>query len=341
MDGEFDLNVRVDGAEGPSVLKVAGPATDPEVVSLRAGALAHLGGQVGEVAVPVVLPTRTGDPWADVEFDGAVRRVWRISWLEGRSVLDVRPRRPALLQHLGSTLARLDAALEGYDHPLLDRDHPWDPARAGWLADALEILDQGPDRELVAAVVARWPDLARRLEGLPTAVIHGDANDHNLVAEDVADPRRIAGIFDFGDMVRTRRVCEVAIASAYAAFGARDAVGAIADVVAGYHGVTPLLDDEIAVIGDLVRARLSTSVVVAARRGRERPDDPYVTVSQASAWTVLRALDAVDPRWVTARLRDACGQPPFPSGPRVTEWLLSLIHISEPTRLESKSRIPS
>ena len=185
LDGEFDLNVRVDAAAASSVVKVADEATDPELVSLRAGALTHLGGRVGEIGIPVVLPTRTGDPWTEVAVDGARRRVWRISWLEGRSFLDVRPRRAALLRHLGSTLARLDAALEGFDHPLLDRDHPWDPARAGWLADALPALEEGADREIVAAVVARWPDLERRLRGLPEAVIHGDANDHNLFVEDV------------------------------------------------------------------------------------------------------------------------------------------------------------
>lgn len=321
LDAEFDRNVRVDVPGGRSVLKVAGPESSADLVAMQAAVLRHLAEADPALPVPRVVPTRTGAPWADVDFEGRPTRVWRITWLDGRSLLDVRPRREALLLDLGRLLARLDAALADFHHPLLDRPHPWDPARGGWVAEALGDVGEPARRGLLARIAERWPELEARLAHLPSGVIHADANDHNVLVEAVADPRRATGIFDFGDMVRTRRVCEVAVAGAYAAFGCADPVGAVATVAAGYHGETPLSDAELEVVGDLVRLRLAISVIHSARRRLERPGDAYVTVSEAPAWAVLEALDGAHPRWVTARIRDACGRAPFAEGPAVTAWL--------------------
>ncbi len=321
LDAEFDRNVRVDGPGGRSVLKVAGPETTVELVEMRAAVLLHLAEADPTLPVPRIVPTEAGAPWSDVEFGGRSARAWRITWLEGRPLLDVRPRREALLRDLGRLLARLDGALADFDHPLLDRPHPWDPARGGWVVDAVSDVGDPARRRVLTRIAEGWAELETRLADLPTGVIHADANDHNVLVDAVADPHRVVGVFDFGDMVRTRRVCEVAVAGAYAAFGCDDPVGAVAAVAAGYHGESPLSDAELAVMGDLVRVRLAISVVHSARRRLERPDDPYVTISEAPAWAVLETLDAEHPRWVTARIRDACGRAPFAHGPAVTAWL--------------------
>lgn len=321
LDADLDQNVRVEAGGRVSVLKVASPRTPADLVGLRVSALETLARNDPGLPVPRIVATTTGAPWADVEVGGAVRRVWRLTWLRGRGLCDVRPRRPALLRDLGGILARLGRALADLDHPLLDRDHGWDPARGGWIVDAVgEVADPGR-RSVLARIADRWPELEARLAHLPSAVIHGDANDHNVLAEETADPRRIAGIFDFGDTVRSRRVCEVAIAAAYAAFGGDDPVGALAQVAAGFHEGDPLADEELEVVGDLVRVRLAVSVIRSARRAVERPHDAYVTVSEAPAWAVLGVLDAQHPRWVTARIRDACRRPAFATGPGVSRWL--------------------
>jgi len=53
----------------------------------------------------------------------------------------------------------------------------------------------------------------------------------------------------------------------------------------------------------------------------KRPDDPYVTISEAPAWEALERWLAVHPRLAHCRFRDACGRPPVPQASRVAEWL--------------------
>ncbi len=322
LDGEFDQNVRVDSATGRSALKVMHPGADEALVEMQVAALEHLARRAPGVPVPRVIPTRSGRGWEWVEVEGGERRlVWRLTWLEGRPLLEGDPRRALLLHDWGRVLGELNRALEPFVHPALERSLIWDPARAGWLADAVAEIEDLQRRALVARVVARWPELERRLQGLPQGVVHGDANDHNIVVEDTPDPRRIAGLFDFGDMMRTRRICEVAIAAAYAGFQTKDPIGAMAEVVAGFHEVRPLAEAELEVVMDLVRTRLAISVVVSGRRAQERPDETYLTVSEAAAWKTLALVDGVHPTLATARIRNACGLPPFATGPAVVEWL--------------------
>src|SRR6185295_9073524 len=78
-------------------------------------------------------------------------------------------------------------------------------------------------------------EVAPRWAKLPAQIIHNDANDYNvLVAGRPDEPDRAVGLIDFGDLVFTARVAEVAIAAAYAMLPAADPLAAAAAVVAGY-----------------------------------------------------------------------------------------------------------
>jgi len=221
---------------------------------------------------------------------------------------------PATLRALGRRLAELDVVLGELTCRAVPDTHLWDPARPEWVRDRLNALGDGPRRAVVERVLDEVADrLVPRRGLLRTAVIHADANDHNVVV-DPSDTSTISGIFDFGDMQETARVCEPAIAAAYGAMHTEDPVAGIIATFAGYHEVTPLEAVEIEVAWALVRARLAISVTLSAERAVARPDDPYVTVSEDGAWRVLEALDACAPAELDERLASACPTP-APSGP--------------------------
>ncbi len=160
------------------------------------------------------------------------------------------------------------------------------------------------------------------LPRLRRGVIHGDANDHNvLVGTPHAHPREVTGLLDFGDMHHGLLVAEPAVAAAYALLGQDDPLAAAAAVVAGYHAALPLEAEEIALLFALVGARLAVSVTNSAMRARAAAGDPYVTVSEAPAWAALERLDRVHPRFAHYAFREACGLPPVPHGPALVSWL--------------------
>src|SRR5262249_10354168 len=143
----------------------------------------------------------------------------------------------------------VDVALEGFDHPAVHRDLYWDLANG--LRVVRDYASQIADEDLRSLVVS----LSGRIEEQDAAlfnrlrrtVVHNDPNDYNVLVtlRDDSDPDYdVVGILDFGDMVHTFAVADLAIAIAYAALDKPDPLAAACQVVRGYHSVRPLDADE-------------------------------------------------------------------------------------------------
>jgi 4-aminobutyrate aminotransferase-like enzyme/Ser/Thr protein kinase RdoA (MazF antagonist) len=325
LPGEYDDNFALRADRGDAfVLKVMHPAQDPGLLELQVAALGHLEARAPQLPLPRVVRTSTGEPWASTAAAGGERRlVWMLTHLDGRMFVDARPHTATLLVSVGRFLGEMDAALADFSHPAAERELKWEFARARWIADHLERV-RGPERRaLVRGILDRFEgEVAPVLPALRRSVVHHDANDHNvLVAGGCAEPREVGGLIDFGDMLRTVTVAEVAVAAAYASLGAGDPVAAAARVVEGYHAAFPLEEREIALLDPLIRTRLAVSVVNSACRTAREPGDPYLAVSEGPAWAALQRLSAVHPRLAHYAFRDACGLPPVPGGVAVVDWL--------------------
>ena len=325
LPGEFDDNFRLTAADGRAfVLKAMHPARERSLVAMQCAALAQLQARVPHLPLPRVVPTQAGGAFGEAPGpDGTPRLVWMLEWLPGTPLATAHPRPPETLRALGRLLGDLDRALDDFSHAAATREFPWDLARACERRASLAAVGDPARRALAARALDRFEsDVVPALPWLRRQVIHGDANDHNVIVGDARTlPRPLAGLVDFGDMHHGLLVAEPAVAAAYALLGEDDPLAAAAAVVAGYHERWPLVENEIALLLPLVMARLATSVVVSASRARGGREDPYTSVSEAPAWAALEALDRVHPRFARAVFREACGLPPIAHGPRLAGWL--------------------
>ncbi len=324
LDGEYDLNFRVLTDGRPShVLKVMRPGCDPALVELQCAALAHLAQTAPAVPLPRVVPALDGASVVTRDGpDGQPRLLWLITSLDGVAYGTFRPHGPALLGELGRRVGELDAGLADFAHPGLARSFKWDLTGAGWIRPHLDLID-GARRSIITRICDEFEvRLAPALAGLPPVPIHNDINDYNiLVALDASGQPRISGLIDFGDMAASPAVCEVAIAGAYVVLGQERPLAALGHLVAGYHAIRPLNDEELALVWPLLLTRLAVSVVNSAMMKRERPDDTYVTISEAPAWRLLDLAQEIAPEMALAQLRLACGKPALAAAPRILDWL--------------------
>ncbi len=325
LPGEIDDNFRLSAPDGRLfVLKAMHPARDRGLVELQCAALRHVESWAPHLPLPRVVPTTAGEPMTLAPGpDGAPRLVFMLTWLTGTTLAEARPRPPETLASLGRLLGEMDEALQDFEHRGAHRDFPWDLSRASWIKGALDHLDEPRRRALVERTLARYEaEVVPALSRLRRGVIHGDANDHNvIVGEPRAHPRPVTGLLDFGDMHHGLIVAEPAVAAAYALLGQENPLAAAAAVVGGYHAAFPLEEEEIRLLFALVSSRLAVSVTSSAMRAKRAPGDSYVTVSEAPAWEALEKLDRVHPRFAHYAFREACGLPPFPHGPAVVSWL--------------------
>ena len=303
---ERDQNARLETDAGRFVLKLSNAGEDRGQLAVQAAVLRHLEAQ-GLAGIPRLIPTLAGGDAAEAEtgFGPGVLRL--VTWVDG-PLLSGAARSIAQLSSLGAYMGRLTRALQGFGHPGAFRPgFLWSLDNASDVADWVDDIADPGRRTLVRALFARYgARIAPRLSGLRVSVLHQDANDNNVIV-DAADPGRVAGLIDFGDMAHGRTINELAITLAYALLDAPDLYAAARAVIAGYVAEFPITVDEAEVLFDLMRMRLAMSVCISSRRARENPGNDYLTISQAPAFALLERFERIDPEFMVALCRKAAG----------------------------------
>ena len=310
LPGEYDDNFHLRATSGGEfVLKVMHPDRERGFVEMQCAVLQHLEKNAPGLALPRVVPSADKQSFIETKLaDGSGRLVWLLTFLRGKTLAEFRPHSPELLEELGSFLGKMNRGLEGFEHPATHRELKWDAARAAWIRDYLQHIAELPRRMLVQRFLGLFEtEVAPQISRLRKSVIYGDANDYNvLVAHEPGRAPHVAGVIDFGDTHYGITVSELATAVAYAILGKKDVLAAAASVAAGYHRQFPLSEEEIVLLYPLSGMRLAVSVVNSARRKSLKPDDVYVTISEAPAWEALERWAKIFPRFANYEFRAAC-----------------------------------
>lgn len=287
-------------------LKFANPAEPPSVTNLQTEALLALDRTDPSLPVPKVVQALDGRCEVPLVLaDGRATVVRLLTWVEGEPVAKAGVS-PGLRRDMGGTLARLGLALSRFDHPAASHDLLWDIRNAARLRPmTADIADEDMRRRVLAELDHFEAEVAPRLPGLRHQIVHNDLNHHNVVVRR-SEPDRVAGILDFGDMVRTALAADVAVAASYLASG-EDPVADVAEFVAAYHAVAPLLPDEIDLMRDLIVARLLTSISITSWRARRYPQNAaYILRNNGPARRAMLRFAALPREAVTRALRSAC-----------------------------------
>lgn len=308
--GDVDDNLRLEADGCRFVVKLLPPTATAATLAPVLAALQVVAEQAPPVPVPRLVRTLAGADHAVVPTAAGPRLLWMSTWLDGDLLAHAGPAPATLRRELGATLAQLDRALTTLPPPPVPTTW-WDLQHAARIGEHLQAIEPPALREQVRRAHHHFvTTLAARLAPLRRGVIHGDANDHNvLVRREAGGAPRIAGLIDFGDLCHSVLVGEVAIAATYLAMAADDPLQAIDDVVAGYDDVLPLTDAELALVVPLIVTRCAVSITNAAVQQRRRPGDAYTQVSQQGARRLLALLLDRCPVLARRRLQLACGRP--------------------------------
>ena len=304
---ERDQNFRLrTPSDSEYVVKITSSAEPKIVTDFHIAALKHLE-HIAIPQVPTVVRTLDGQDSADIEHAGATHKLRVVSFLAGVPLANVQMDQESV-RDLGAVLARLDIGLQDFSHAGERPRLLWDLQRATELS---ELLDYITDRRVHLAVKKALRDfedfVLPELDQLRTQVIHGDANPGNVLLD--PHSHRVTGDIDFGDAVRAPLIFDVAIAAAYLRGARADPLELVTPFVDAYHATNPLEDAEIALLFDLLRARLATTITLLFWRLSARHDsDAYrqkTLDEEADAVRFLGTLDATGRDEFTARLARA------------------------------------
>ena len=292
------------------VVRIANAAEERVNTDFQVDALLCLERGDCPVNVPRIQPTLAGDNTASI-VSGDTRHFLRVvSYVPGKPLAEIALHR-TLARRLGVTLAALAAGLREFRHPGESPALLWDMQCAVGLRPLLAYI---ADAELRTVVGDCLDDFELRvlpqLAALRHQVIHCDFNPGNVLIND--DSQELAGVIDFGDILYAPLIVDVAIAASYLRHFDSDPALYIAPFIAGYDGHTSLTQAELALLYDLIRTRLATTITLLWWRLAVRDEsDPYrqqALDAEGGAHQFLVGLNAIPRDDFLSPIIAACGR---------------------------------
>ncbi|WP_428229858.1 aminotransferase class III-fold pyridoxal phosphate-dependent enzyme [Flavobacterium sp.] len=227
-----------------------------------------------------------------------------LNFLEGTFWVDVKTKTTELHHNLGRFLGNMDHALQDFSHPAMHRGYTWDISRASEADDNLKHILNHEKRRIAGYFLLQFDtEVLPQIHRLRHAYIHNDANDYNILVQG----NRISGLIDFGDMVYTALINNLAIACTYAMLDEKDPLAVAATIVEGYHKVYALRKQELDLLYYLIAARLCISVTQSAYNASLDSNNEHHFITEKPAWDLLYKLIEINPIKAQDTFRKACG----------------------------------
>jgi Ser/Thr protein kinase RdoA (MazF antagonist) len=305
LSSEMDENFRLDGPGGRHLLKLV-PADEPrEITDLVTHSLAHVARAAPDLPVQQIVPSLDGALSVRcATLSGHQRTIRVTSFLEGRVLRSVTSS-TALREQLGRTLARLGQALRDFRHPHVHRDLSWNLRYAGRMKSMLDDVPDFDRAGVLRASLTHFDErIVPRLDRLRAQPVHNDLSIDNAVIDDTGQ----VGVIDFGDVVHTQLVNDLAIAAADQLIVDADPLAPALDVACGYLEVEPLIPEELELLYELIRTRVVQRIIGGEWRSSRVPENrEYLGRNVTRLWAILERLPADAAGRATARLSTACG----------------------------------
>ncbi|WP_143306068.1 aminotransferase class III-fold pyridoxal phosphate-dependent enzyme [Chitinophaga vietnamensis] len=303
LEGYDESNFLLKDDQGHAyICKVAGPGHDPYFLDAQVKILEHLAASKVQQQVQRVLRNKAAEALTSLPGQHYMRI---LTWLEGEPLVTVTHIRP-LQQSIGAFLGNMDQALQTFAHPAMHRHISWDISQALEARQHLMHIKDPEKKRLAAYFLLQFEtEVAPALPFLRKAYIHNDANDYNILVQG----QQIAGLIDFGDMVHTALINNLAIACTYLMLDAADPLEAATAAVAGYHASYALTPQETDLLYYLIAARLCISVSTSAKHAANNSNNDFHFITEKAAWKLLFKLITINPIAAQDAFRQACGFP--------------------------------
>jgi 4-aminobutyrate aminotransferase-like enzyme/Ser/Thr protein kinase RdoA (MazF antagonist) len=325
LGSQQDANFLIDSPAGRYVLKVSNPAFTVEDLTAQNRAAAQVARCEPEVRVPAGLPGLDGETVQKLSLATGSTAARLVTFVEGNVLSANKYLAPEVVASLGDLAGRTSRALATFDGTLPTRALQWDLRYAeeivSRLADFVNIPG-GAESALAAAATASQA-LAPFRESLPTQVIHGDLTDDNVIATLDADGRPCpVGVIDFGDLMVSWAVAELAVTCSSLLPYANGDLTTILPAIRAFDRLRPLSDDELGALWPLVVLRAAALMVSGRHQAHIDQDNQYAVQNLEREWRIFQQAISVSPEVMAELIRSAVRpheQQPHPQGSPLLE----------------------
>ena len=304
LNGYDELNfLLVEKSGKKNILKVSNSSHDYFFLEAQVKILQHLAKTDIAAQFQTYTLNKKGETLTEIILDEHTYYIRILSFLEGSFWVEAPAKNKVLFENLGIFLGKMDKSLLSFKHPGMHRHYTWDISTARDANYKMHYISDPAKKRIADYFMLQFEtEVLPTLSSYRQAYTHNDANDYNVLVEGDC----IAGLIDFGDMVYTALINNVAVACTYAMLHQSDPLAAAVLVVKGYHSAYAIEEKELSILYYLIAARLCISVTQSAYNGSLDTNNEHHFITEKPAWDLLDYLITLNPIKAENAFRLAC-----------------------------------
>lgn len=305
LNGYDEQNFLLTTPDGKKfVLKIANDSHNIHFLDAQVKIINHLSASELSHHFQHFLLNENGEEITSIRIDNENYYIRILTYLEGTFWVDQKIKDNNLYHALGNFLGKMDKALTDFSHPAMHRHYTWDISTANDANRKLNCIKNHEIRRIVGYFLMQFEtDVLPELSALQHIYAHNDANDYNVLV----DQNKIIGLIDFGDMVYTARINNVAVVCTYAMLSTEDPLFAAEEVVKGYNEICKLNEVELKLLYHLIAGRLCISLTQSAFNASASSDNEHHFITEKPALELIMRWLEINPLKAENTFRKACG----------------------------------
>ena len=312
LGGYIDQNFHLVADDyGSYLVKIHQIAESPEVINFQEQAISHLDHNISGVDFPTSFNNRDNESYSHITDSNNRQHILRLlNFVTGEFLKDIEVKNIKAYFNVGQFIGKTDAAFSTFSHAASNRSNiPWDMKNTHTIMPLSKYITDPAKRRLVDYFFSQYTThVYTKLIMQRMSIVHGDMHGKSILVENnEAGDIAVSGAIDFGDMTQTYTICNLATAAADVFLDAKDPIGAIAQLVKGYHFQWPLHEAEVELLYYLIANRMCTYACMSAYTSQINPDNKHAHQKVASNWKGLRNLIRINPIYATDRFKESCG----------------------------------
>ena len=319
LNGYDEQNFLLTNNDGEKfIMKIANDSHNIHFLDAQVKIINHLSAsEVGNQFQHFILNS-SGEELTKIKIENINYYIRILTYLEGTFWVDQDESIKKPSHSLGVFLGKMDKALENFSHPAMHRHYTWDISTAADANRKLHHINNHEVRRIVGYFLMQFEtDVLPELSSLHHIYAHNDANDYNVLL----NKNQIAGLIDFGDMVYTPRINNVAVACTYAMLNTENPLEVAEKVVQGYNEICKLSEKELGLLYHLIAGRLCISLTQSAFNASKDSNNEHHFITEKPALELLYKMIEINPIKAENIFKKTCGYKEIINADDYTELL--------------------
>ena len=298
VGGYDDQNIKVSTTNKSFILKISSSEEELSFFQAQNKILKVLTKNHKNYQFPMPIKDKDGNDIVEIKSNNCIYFSRLLTWIEGKLWNDIAKPSNNLYHKLGEFTGSINKSLIDIHDNSFNRKIVWDLKNYQDLKPYISLIKDNQVSNIINYFFNEYTSLINQAESkLRKSLIHNDINNYNIIVNEAED--LIIGVIDFGDMVKSSLINELAIVIAYSLIKSDNIQESSNIIIKAYSDKISLRNEELEILYYTVGIRLSMSIILSAYNRNKFNSTKALFVSEQDSIKSIIKWYSIDSKFYT------------------------------------------